>query len=524
MTPAEAVSGAVSGTLDGTGVRDDVAGRRGHLLVPTVCAVLVFVVWLTIYGFGLFPGLGGQLNAGDSAKFQILGHTPILVHGPGYPLVLLYASILRAFGLPPPEWWMLTFMLSALPGAVANVVAFLIGHRLTGSVVVGLATAFLLGSAALMAVQATEAEVYALTLVFILSTIYLLVLFVETRRLGFFLAACAVYAISFGNHLMMIMLLPVFIWVTLAHRRMVLRPAPVAGIVIFIVLGASQYLYLAYVAHHPATSYSEYMPLPPAPMELVHYILGTYFSALYESGLAVTRVRALLGTLMSAHPWISAPLFVAGIVLFAAGWRRRDAAWHGLAVLYGGALTFVPFALWYGVPDIQAFHLPVVGPLLVAAVATLGWWLKRHPVVVKMVGTVLLVVGVARAGQTAVLLSEREPVFSGLRPALEAMVAQSPVDEPIVAMEYGLRMAALYHELRDELPKPAVYRLHWRAVAEIRNRPSVGGIVVPSDGYQFVDWIEHRRPDMSCRTRALELAEDVKWPAYAFECRSESSQ
>lgn len=524
MTSGAGAAGAASSARDAIGVPGEVSARRRRLLVNVVCVALVFVAWLTIYGFGLFPGLGGQLNAGDSAKFQILGHTPILVHGPGYPLVLMYASILRAIGLPPPEWWTLTFMLSALPGAAANGVAFLIGHRLTGSVVIGLAAAFLLGSAALTAVQATEAEVYALTLLFILSTIYLLVLFVETRRLGFFLSACAVYAISFGNHLMMIMLLPVFIWVTLAHRRIVLRPAPVALIVLFIAVGASQYLYLAYVAHHPATSYSEYMPLPPAPMELVHYILGTYFSALYESGLALTRVRALLATLTSAHPWISAPMFIAGIVLFAAGWRRRDATWHGLAVLYGGALAFVPFALWYGVPDIQAFHLPVMGPLLVAAVATLGWWLKRHPVVVRTLGTMLLVVGVARAGQTAVLLSEREPIFSGLKPALEAMVSQSPVDEPIVAMEYGLRMAALYHELRGELPKPAVYRLHWRAVAEIRDRPSVGGIVVPSDGNQFVQWIEHRRPDMSCRTRALELAEDVKWPAYAFECRSESSQ
>lgn len=500
--------------------REEQYVSRVRWYAPAGIAALLLLLWSIYYAFCLFPGLGGQLNAGDSAKFQILGHTPILVHGPGYPLVLMLASGLRAVGAPQPEWWTLTFMLAAVPGAAANSVAFLLVHRLTGSILVGVAAALLLGSAGLMAVQATEAEVYALALAFILTTIHLLVLFIETRKLGFFLAACAVYALSFGNHLMMIMLVPLFIWITLAHRRMILKPAPVGIIVLFVAAGASQYLYLAYAAYDPATSYSEYMPLPPPPMELVKYIFGTYFDALYESGFAATRVRALYATLWSAHPWLSMPVIVVGVVLFVAGWRLRDAHWLGIAVVFGAALSFVPFVLWYGIPDIQSFHLPVLGPLLVASVATLGWWLNRYPGLLKAAAGVLLVVGSVRAGQTAIVLAEREPVYSELKPALARMVAQSPVDKPIVAMEYGLRMAALYYELRDELPKPAVYRLHWRAVAEVRNRPSVGGIVVPSDGYQFVRWIEHRRPDMKCRTTKLELPDDAKWPAYSFVCRS----
>lgn len=488
---------------------------------PAVTAVGLFLAWTAFYGTCLFPGLGGQLNAGDSAKFQILGHTPILVHGPGYPMVLMIGSAVRALSLPPPAWWTLTFTLAAIPGAIANSVAFLIAHRLTGSLLLGVAAALILGSAGLMAVQSTEAEVYALTLAFVLTTTYLLLLFVESGRVGFFLAACAVYALSFGNHLMMIMLVPLFVWITLARRAVILQPRRVAAIAAFVVLGASQYLYLAYAAHDPATSYSEYMPLPPQPMELVRYVLGTYFSALYESGLAApSRVRALYATLWLAHPWFSVPLIAAALLLFAAGWRRRDAAWRGLAVVYGAAVSFVPFVLWYGVPDIRSFHLPVLGPLLVAAVATVGWWLRPYPGVARTIGVALLLFGSLRAGQTAIGLVEREPLYPGLRPALERMLDQSPVDKPVVAMAYGLRMAALYYELRDELPKPAVYRLHWRAVAEVRNRSVAGGIVVPSDGYQLVRWIEHRRPDMSCRTTKLELPKAVRWPAYSFLCRT----
>jgi hypothetical protein len=465
--------------------------------------------------------LGGELNAGDSAKFQILGHTSILVHGPGYPLVLALGAAVRALALPLPAWWVLTFTLAAIPGAVAGTFAFLITHRLTRSIGFGLAAALLLGSAGLVAVQATEAEVYALTLAFVLSIVFLLIVFTETRRVGWFVAACAVYALSFGNHLMVIMLLPLFGWVTVVHRNVLLRPRPVAMVGLFILLGAAQYLFLAYVAYSPDTAYSEYMPLPPEPMALIHYILGTYFSDLYGSGLASTRtLEALISTLRSAHPWISLPMIAAGVVLALAGWRRRDASWRGLVLVYGAAMAFVPFVLWYGAYDIRAFHGPVLGPLLIAAVATLGWWSRRSPALRNVVIVALLLLGTVRAGQTAWLLATREPMFAGLRPAIAEIVAQAPVEEPIVAMSYGLRMATLYHELRGELPRGPVYRVHWRAISEAGRHRPVGGIVVPTDGYQFVRWIEHHHPDVSCRTEKVHRAQPTRWPAYLFECRS----
>jgi hypothetical protein len=44
--------------------------------------------------------LGGVLNTGDSAKFQTLGHTSILVHRPGHPSVLMLGTLVRALDLP----------------------------------------------------------------------------------------------------------------------------------------------------------------------------------------------------------------------------------------------------------------------------------------------------------------------------------------------------------------------------------------------------------------------------------------
>ena len=39
-------------------------------------------------------------------------------------------------------------------------------------------------------------------------------------------------------------------------------------------------------------------------------------------------------------------------------------------------------------------------------------------------------------------------------------------------------------------------------------------------GDAFVRWIEHHRPDMSCRTEKVRRTQPHRWPAYLFECRT----
>jgi hypothetical protein len=287
-----------------------------------------------------------------------------------------------------------------------------------------------------------------------------------------------------------------------------------------IVLGASQYLFLAYAAYDPRTAYSEYMPRPPEPMELLHYGLGTYFSDLYGSGLDSPRNLLMLqSALRSAHPWLSLPLMAGGLVLLAAGWRRRDPAWFGLALLLGAGLSFVPFVLWYGAYDIRAFHGPVLGPLLVVSVATLGWWLRRSPGLRQLVAGILIAVGLIRAAHTGWLLSFREPEFHGVAGVVSRLVDQAPTQSPVVAMSYGLRMATLYEELRGEVPGSARYRVHWRAISETLDGGRVSGIVVPTDGRQFVAWILHYRPELECQTWDARQPAGARWPAYVFDCR-----
>ncbi|SLN65243.1 hypothetical protein ROJ8625_03326 [Roseivivax jejudonensis] len=496
------------------------AGASSGVRNRRLIALGVLAFWLVYYGVCQFPGLGGELNAGDSAKFQTLGHTSILVHGPGYPLVLLIGTVVRALSLPVEPWWAMTFAMASLPGAIANTMAFLIVARLTRSRLFALAAAMLLGSAGLMAVQATEAEVYPLALCFILSVTYLLLCFVDTKDPRWFIAAVAVYALSFGNHLMMMMLAPVGLWVMIAHHRLLVRGRIIAAMVGLLLLGACQYLYLYWVTHQPSTAYSEYMPLPPTVGELIDYIRGTYFGDLYGSGLSSPQTReVLLDTLSHAHPNVSGPLMLAGLAILVLGWRRRDSGWSGLALAFGVAFAFVPFMLWYGAYDIRAFHLPVLGPLLVASVAAIGWRLAPMPRAHVVVGLLLLAFAVARTGVVATELRAREAPFDGMMSALEAAVAQSPVENPLVSMTYYERMVTLYHELLGHAPAPAEYRVTWRTQEEVERRDVVGGIVFPTDGGQFLRWVEHRRPDLSCAEIPLDQPPAPTWPAEGFLCR-----
>ncbi|WP_299406127.1 DUF2723 domain-containing protein [uncultured Roseobacter sp.] len=484
--------------------------------------IAIFLFWLTYYASLLFPGLGGMLNAGDSAKFQTLGHTSILVHGPGYPFVLMIGTVVRALDLPFEPWRVMTIALASLPGALANAMAFLIVGRLTRSALFGVSAAFLLGSAGLMAVQSTEAEVYPLALAFILSTVFALILFIETKRPSYFIIACAIYALSFGNHLMMVMLAPIGLLVMTTHHRILLRPRVLLAVLALLLAGASQYLYLAWVTQAPSTAYSEYLPLPPTTSELIDYIAGTYFGDLYGSGLqSLQTASVLMGTLSQAHPMISLPLIGFGLLAFVAGWRGRNAGWMGIALVLGTALAFLPFMIWYGAYDIQAFHLPVLGPLLIGAIAAMGWWLARWPRLRPWLGALLLAFGVLRTGEMAGYLSAREPDYGELVKTLDVVMAQSPVDNPVVSMSYGLRMATLYHELLGDIPAPAIYRVTWRTEDAISDRDPlepVGGIVIPTDGEQMLRWIEHRNPHLSCSTLPIEQPDPVIWPAYGFVC------
>lgn len=202
-----------------------------------------------VYLVTLYPGVGGRVNYGDSAKWQFLwaiGGTP---HSTGYPTFLLLS---RVFGntfvfLQPATRITLISVLSAL-GTLW--VLYKISEIFITTTFARIVPAFLLGCSSIFWSQATEAEVYTLNALFVSLVIYFSIRFHITANVKYFVIAMAIYAVSFGNHVTMITLLPALIYIIFATDYTLVFTKKVIGLtLLFVVIGASQYLYLLYLSH-----------------------------------------------------------------------------------------------------------------------------------------------------------------------------------------------------------------------------------------------------------------------------------
>ncbi len=102
------------------------------------------------------------------------------------------------------------------------------------------------------------AEVYTLNALFTAILVFCLVSWINTRKELFFYLAAFSYAISFGNHLTMIGLLPAFgyaVWVV--DRKIFINPKKIGIIVIFVLIGFSQYGYIIWRTNDPTTAFLE---------------------------------------------------------------------------------------------------------------------------------------------------------------------------------------------------------------------------------------------------------------------------
>jgi hypothetical protein len=174
-------------------------------------ALLALVaVLLAAYGATLMPGTG---YSGDAAKFQFIGHILGTPHGPGYPL---YVIANWAFtGLVPFGSLAWRANLFSALAAIAACVALARTLRVLGLAAwpaVGLAAAFGLSPALWR--QAVVAEVYALQACVLGWAAFYLVRsrMVSLRPERDARIGCALYALSFGNHVIAVLWAPAVLW------------------------------------------------------------------------------------------------------------------------------------------------------------------------------------------------------------------------------------------------------------------------------------------------------------------------
>ena len=207
---------------------------------PVVAACLVAAAAFAAYATTLLPGV----DLGDTGGFQAAVLWPGTSARQAYPL---YYTLARPFvsmlAADNPARGLNLF--SAASAAVAAGILTGVVATVTRSAAGGAAAGLLLAFSYTFWTQAVIAEVYSLHLALVGLCLGALVAWARRPGLARIAAFFAVYALAFGNHLSMILLLPpfaTFLLMTSPRPRDLLRPRLVLLGVLIALLGALQYL------------------------------------------------------------------------------------------------------------------------------------------------------------------------------------------------------------------------------------------------------------------------------------------
>ena len=200
---------------------------RGAVLVACVIGTIAF----SVYARTLLPGV----DLGDTGGFQAAVLWPETSARQAYPL---YYALARPFVLAvsPDNPARGLNLFSALSGGLAVALLTCFAALLTTSVAAGAVAGLLLAFSHTFWTQSVIAEVYALHIALIACCLLALHAYGRQPTRGRLAIFFAIYAISFGNHLSMILLLiPFALFLATAHPRPrdLLRPG-VAGLALAI--------------------------------------------------------------------------------------------------------------------------------------------------------------------------------------------------------------------------------------------------------------------------------------------------
>jgi len=217
-------------------------GSFSRRIAKVGCPVLVFLASLALYVSTMPPSIAVVGYAADTLKFQYIGKIFGTPHF-GYP-TYMFLNILFC-RLP---FFNLAYRLNLLSALLASgtlvmvyfIILFLVRSRAIASI-----CALLFGVAYTFWENAIIAEVYTLNTLFMSAVVLLMLKWGESRQSRFFYFGCLVYAVSFGNHLIQITLLPALIfWTFAVDPRILLKKKTYLFVSLAILLGMSQYGYV----------------------------------------------------------------------------------------------------------------------------------------------------------------------------------------------------------------------------------------------------------------------------------------
>ncbi|HEY7170627.1 MAG TPA: DUF2723 domain-containing protein [Vicinamibacterales bacterium] len=316
-----------------------------------LAATLVAVAAFALYRATLLP----DFDFGDTASFQVMAGSPVVTPRDGYPL---YFAVGRLFTWILPHRPALALNLaSAAEGAVACGLFVLVAFELTGALAASIAAAAMFATSYTFWSQSVIAEVYALHICLVLGTMLALLAWERRPTLTRLMAFFALYAVSFGNHLSMVLLLPVYAAFLLIAApggwRTMVRPRVVIAALAIAAAGALQYtwnLHTLWRAAQPPASLAD--ALATFWFDVTKADWRETMVAQVPGGMAAERLRMYFFDVTQQFGWLLPIAGAAGVYALIRQSLPR-------AVLVGGAFVAnVAFALSYNVGDSHVFFLP----------------------------------------------------------------------------------------------------------------------------------------------------------------------
>ncbi len=317
--------------------------RLAQVLLPALVGLAALAVYLQT----LLPGAGW----GDIARFQYVSRVWGIPHRFGYPL---YIALSRLFGaLPVGNLAYRINLMSAVFAALAAVTVYLLVRRLADDEVAAASAALSFATSRALWGQAVVAEVYTLNAALIGAVLLVLLAWSQTQKTGLLYLGIGLYALSFGNHMTVVTLVPAVVYLLLVTEPHVLRnPRHVTVMAGLMLLGAAQYLYVIVRAHQ--------QPLlnelgPFSWRGWIHWMTrnrfpGQFFG--YTAGDQVDRMRIYLELLEKQF-------FRWGyIVGWIGAWERLKADARSFTFLALAALGIYAFGMNYGGVTFRIYLIP----------------------------------------------------------------------------------------------------------------------------------------------------------------------
>jgi hypothetical protein len=361
---------------------------------PALVACVVATIAFSVYTRTLLPGV----DLGDTAGFQAAVLWPETSARQAYPL---YFDLARPFvlALSPDNPARGLNLFSAVTAGVAVGLLALLTALVTRSLLSGAIAGLLLAFSHTFWTQSVIAEVYALHLMFVGCCLLVLRAYQQRPTRGRLALFFAVYALSFGNHLSMILLMvpfALFLFAVHPRPRELLRPRTIA-----MAIGLAALAALTYAPNFLFIWTN--INAPPGWPDRVATFWFDATKADWRGSMMLGVDRSELVERIAMWLWDARLQFgIAGLLGALVGMLRLSAAARPWALLVGTAYVInTVFSVTYNVGDPHVFFLP--GHLLTAlaiAAAAAPWRRQSASRLTSVLGIVVMAYALWHAWDT----------------------------------------------------------------------------------------------------------------------------